>query len=235
MLTNRSSLALALLFVVMLPGCFTGSGRLEDRSFAVEGFDAVSASRYVSVDVRHGDAFAVEVTADDNLWPHLHVRREGSELVVTLSDAYATYQDVTVHAVVTMPSLTALSLSGGARGTIDGFPTLSALRVHGSGGSVVEGSADALDLRVELSGGSHATLDGTSEALSLDASGGSAAELLDLSARAVSVSLSGGSHGVVTASERLDYHLSGDSHLDYAGNPTLGTQELSGGADVAQR
>lgn len=236
MLAHRPSLAIAFTLIALLPGCFTGSGRLETRTFAIDGFDAVEAGRYISVEVVHGDPSSVVVTADDNLWSELAVRREGDALVLSLSNAHAIYENVTVRAVATTPSLARLDLSGGARGTLRGFDApLPALAVHASGGSSVEGGARAEDLSVELSGGSRAALAGAATTLTLDASGGSAADLIDVEAGAAAVWLSGGSRGAVTASGRLDYHLSGASHLDYAGDPELGRADASGGSGVTRR
>lgn len=236
MLAHRVSLIAFVAFTALFSGCFQGSGRLETRPFALDGFDAVDASRYITVDVVHGDAFAVEVTADDNLWGELAVRREGQTLVLGLSDAHAVYSGITVHATVTMPALARLELSGGARASLRGFDApVPTLAVHASGASAVEGTASAEDLSVELSGGSHAVLAGSVETLTIDASGGSVADLLEAPAGAAVVWLSGGSHGAVSASVRLDYHLSGASHLDYAGAPAIGDADTSGGSSVSRR
>ena len=54
MLALRSSLGPVLVVSAFLTGCFQGSGRLETRSFALEGFEAVDASRYVDLEVVRG-------------------------------------------------------------------------------------------------------------------------------------------------------------------------------------
>lgn len=225
-----------LLLLALLSGCFQGSGHLETRSFALDGFDEIDAGRYVDVEVTRGDAFAVSVTADDNLWQALDVHRDGQTLFFALSDAHPAYEGITLHAVVTMPALARLDLHGGAHASLVGFDAVApVLRVHGSGGSTVEGTARAQDLSIELSGTSHALLTGGAETLTIDGSGESVADLVGVEARAVDVSLSGASRGVVTATDRLDYHLSGDSHLEYAGAPQLGREETSGTSTASRR
>ncbi len=234
MFALRSSLVPLLGLFTLLTGCFQGSGRLETRSFALDGFEAVEASRYVDVELVHGEAFTVEITADDNLFSELVVRREGDALVLGVSDAHPLYEGITFHAVVTMPTISGLHLSGGAHATLDGFD-VPVIAIHGSGGSRVEGTLLAGDLSIELSGASTVGLDGSAETLTVDASGGSDAMLRDVASRAAAVWLSGTSYGTVAASERLDYHLSGSSHLDYVGDPELGQQETSGGSSATPR
>jgi hypothetical protein len=235
MFATRRSLVAFLALSALLPGCFDGSGHLETRSFALDGFEAIEAGRYVTVEVVRGDAFAVAVTADDNLWSELTVRREGETLSFSLSDTHAVYSGVTVLARVTLPTLSRLHVSGGAHASLSGFDALvPSLVVHGSGGSTVEGTSYAEELSIELSGGSKALLSGSAGTLIVDASGGSIVDFGDANADHASVWMSGASHGAVTATGKLDYHLSGGSHLDYAGEPELGQAELSGGSTASE-
>jgi hypothetical protein len=49
------------------------------------------------------------------------------------------------------------------------------------------------------------------------------------------VNLSGASSGTVNARDKLEYGLSGASHLDYRGQPTIGEADVSGASSVSQK
>ena len=202
------------LLLTCIVGCFTGSGQLETRAFAVSNFDSIEIDRGIELDVVRGDAFAVSVTADDNDWQILNVSQADATLRIELpSDTLLS--NVTVHATVTMPVLASLHASGAAKATFSGFDATT-LALHASGASTISG-------------------DGTASALTVEGSGASHIELESLRASTAQISLSGGSDGTMTVDGELDYHLSGGSHLVYFGNPTVGSNETSGGSSVDRR
>jgi ribosomal protein L31 len=209
----KTTLRLAMVvFLAFLAGCvFDGSGRLETRSFALTDFDSIETNMVVSLDVVRGDAFAVSVTADDNLWTRMNVSQQGKTLHIELpSDRF--YSGVTAHATVTMPVLAGIRASGSSYAKFSGFDA-STLTLDASGNSTIEGDATVEKLSLDVSGNSHATLTG-------------------VRAAAADVSLSGTSSGSLTVVRTLDYDVSGGSHLVYFGNPQIGKSETSGGSSV---
>ena len=88
---------------------------------------------------------------------------------------------------------------------------------------------------LDLSGGSRVTASGTGEDISIDASGGSGADLADFSVVNANVDASGGSQVTLNVSGTLNVDASGGSQVYYLGDPTLGTIDTSGGAQVGPR
>jgi hypothetical protein len=68
--------------------------------------------------------------------------------------------------------------------------------------------------------------------MNLKGSGASSANCADLTASKGYVELSGASNAKINATHQLDYDLSGASHLDYCGQPSVGRNECSGASDA---
>jgi hypothetical protein len=88
---------------------------------------------------------------------------------------------------------------------------------------------------LDLSGGSRVSASGSGEDITIDASGGSGADLADFPVVNADIDASGGSQVTVNVSGTLNVDASGGSQISYSGNPTLGTIDTSGGAQVRPR
>ena len=88
---------------------------------------------------------------------------------------------------------------------------------------------------LDLSGGSRVTASGSGEDIVIDASGGSGADLASFTVVNANIDASGGSQVTVNVTGTLNVDASGGSQVSYSGNPTLGTIDTSGGAQVRPR
>lgn len=192
----------------------TGSGTTVTETKSITGFTSVSAAMGFNVEITEGSSYSVIVTVDDNVVDKLNVAKEGDTLTIALEPGI--YVAMTLRAVIIMPNIEGLELSGGSRGSVSGFVGLA-----------------ALDL--ELSGGSHVEVDGSASMLTVDASGGSTLDLEDFPVHDADIGFSGGSSGTISLDGNLDADLSGGSRLWYIGNPTLGDIETSGGSIIQSR
>ena len=165
------------------------------------------------------------------------------------------YTQATQRAVIHLPDLERLELSGASRGKVRDFTSshhlgiqvsgASEMDISGvssgdvtlkiSGASQVSGSFAMTDADFELSGASSVSLEGTASDIILDLSGASTADLSDFRVDNAQVDLSGASNVTVNASGRLSGDLSGASRLEYVGNPTLGDISASGGSSVSSK
>ncbi len=164
------------------------------------------------VEITESSTFSVRVTVDDNIVDRLRVTKTGGTLSIALDPGIYTF--MSLRAVVTMPDIEGLDLSGGSRGSISGFVGLASL---------------------DLSGGSHVDADGSAGDLTVDASGGSTLDLENFPVHDADVAFSGGSSGTISLDGTLDANLSGGSRLWYIGSPTLGDIDTSGGSNVNKK
>lgn len=211
-------LIVALFAVGLLPGMqmpfgTMGSGHATTEQINITDFTAVSASHGFNVAITQGSTYSVKVTTDDNLQQYVDVHKSGSTLYIGLKPGFG-ISTTQLKVEVTMPNLINLQLSGGSQATGQN------LNLSGN-------------LAVDFSGGSRATLTGQAVDLTVTCSGGSNVDLRDLQVQNARVDLSGGSQAKVNASGTLNVNLSGGSQLQYRGNPTMGSQDISGGSRIS--
>jgi hypothetical protein len=253
-------LALAGLSAVLtLAGCslyppITGSGVLVEGTADFENFSMIEADNAFEVTVIQDDAYAITVTVDDNVLEHVQIEHDGSTLRIAL-DPWYSYRDVTVKALVTMPLLSAVQLSGASKLlVVDGasFPRISGFTATASGASSLMLPAVVADtfelelsgastaslglnagvVRFELSGASTLTAGGTADRVEADVSGASEGDLKALSGGSAELELSGASRMWVTLSGLVDAELSGASTLYYRGGLSWGHLVVSDSSEL---
>jgi len=251
---------LALVLVLAIPlgaaGCdvVTGSGELATWEMDYSDFDEIEVSSAFDVEISRADAFLVSITIDKTLYEYLKIDQRGHTLRIGLKPSHI-YRNTTQRAVVTLPDLRRLELSGASEADVSGFSVTHSLdfelsgasrmelghtiagdsKFELSGASRVNGSIEMDDGRFELSGASELVLKGTADNIKIDASGASDVTLPEFKVLNADVDLSGASAAVINVISSMDVHLSGASDLEYIGTPKLGELDMSGGSTLNQR
>ncbi|MBI5034209.1 MAG: DUF2807 domain-containing protein [Chloroflexi bacterium] len=221
-------------FYIPMPQTILGSGKLTTKNFEFADFQSVDVGSTFQADVSQSDTFSVSITADDNLFDYIKVDKSGSKLSIRF-DYRGGYTRGTLKAKITMPTLEALRISGASTGNVSEFKLSKPATLDASGASTLIGSFVADRIDVHVSGASKANLQGNANAADLKADGASTLNLNDFSLDSASVSLSGASNARISVKSKLDYNLSGASHLTYDGNPTIGRSSSSGASSVAKK
>jgi hypothetical protein len=220
-------------------GHVVGSGNLITQEFDLSDFTAVNVGSGFEVEITQSSSFSINITADDNMFDYIEVFKTSEKLTIRLKWGYS-YESAKARdrpTKITMPTLYELELSGGTHGTIEGFSSSHEFVLELSGGSSLIGDFKTSgDAQFTLSGGSHLIeLEGAANDLHVSASSGSHLELSDFHVNDGNVNLSGGSHATINLEGRLDADLSGGSHLEYRGDPTMGDIQTSGGSTVGKK
>jgi len=220
-------------------GHVVGSGNLVTQEFDLNDFTTVNVGSGFEVEITQSSSFSISITADDNMFDYIEVFKTSEKLTIRLKWGYS-YESAKARdrpTKITMPELYELELSGGTHGTIQGFSSSHEFVLELSGGSSLIGDfTTSGDAQFTLSGGSHLIeLEGAANDLHVSASSGSHLELSDFHVNDANVNLSGGSHATINLEGRLDADLSGGSHLEYIGNPTMGDIQTSGGSTVGKK
>jgi hypothetical protein len=189
----------------------TGSGDVKTENRTSGTFTAVSATGGLNVVVSTGPAMVVTVTAQANVLPYVRTDVAGGRLTATILDpGIASSRPVTV--AVTVPTLTALTLDGGATGTMQLETDL---------------------LTISLSGGATLQAIGTVSHLALSVDGDAQAQLGDLAADSVTVTLAGGAQATVRATTLVTGTADGGATLTLAAAPASMTVKATNGATIA--
>jgi hypothetical protein len=239
--TLRANRLAAGLLLALLPGCMaamsalptvTGSGVAKTETRTVGDFTEVEVGNAIHLDVTVGPSRTVEVTAADNLLPHVITELAGGRLKITTDASTTTKIGIKVKA--TTPTLKAVDGSGASTTTVAGVQAERfRLGLSGASTCTLTGKADRLDLTV--SGASRCTLTGDAGRLTVDCSGASHLDATGLNAKAVDVSVSGASGADVKATEELKADASGASNVHYVGSPGKVNKNTSGASHVGPK
>lgn len=255
------TLTLAVVLIITLLSACTvtspGDELTEVKDFA--DFRNLEIGSAFEAEITQSETYSVIITADESLIDLVEVTKTGDTLKIYLNPRHIftdfTIGAKTLRAVITMPALDSLELSGATKGTVSGFSSTGDfdLVVSGasaldeldimvgnaefevSGASKVSGNISANDLEFEVSGASSIELSGTVDDITLEVSGASRVDMTDIPVNDADVSLSGASEATINVGGKLDIKLSGASRLYFYGNPTMGDTEVSGASTIKHK
>jgi hypothetical protein len=250
-------LVLISLTSMMLGGCrrIDLSANTVTKEFNdITGFNRIEVSSAFYADISRSDTYSVSVVVNEKMADYLKVVKVGDTLEVGFrTTAWTSWLGIRSRpqVIITLPDLRGLGLSGASEGKLKGFKSSNdfELEVSGasnldidmetgaftaeiSGASHVNGNVIAGRSDLTITGASHTTLSGSGGDIMLDVSGASHAYLEKYGVVNANVIISGASQGRVNASGKLDVDLSGASHLEYGGKPTLGKINISGASSI---
>jgi hypothetical protein len=255
------TLVLVVISTVFAGGCvrvdISGeSGDAVTRDFDFTGFTRIEVGYAFKADIVRSENYSVSVVINEKMADRLKVTKVGDTLKIGLKEPAWNFWGVRnrPQVSITMPELRGLKLSGASEGNIRGFKSdrdftldvsgasnldidMETLGFYGviSGASGLSGYLKSGLSDVEISGASHITLSGSGSDIKLHVSGASTVKLDDYAVTNADVELSGASTGRLKVSGRLDADLSGASHLEYGGNPTLEKVDISGASSIKPR
>jgi len=178
-----------------------GSGRLVSESRPVGAFSAIALSGAGRLIIEHTGYESLQVTAEDNILPHVRTEVRGDRLELGIERGTPIS---TMHGVL-------------YRLTVREISDLDA-----SGASVLEAYGfDADQLRLTLSGASIATLAGSVRNQTVSIAGASRIIAQDLQGRDIRIEAAGTSYARVWALDALTASASGASTIEYLGDPVL--------------
>jgi len=187
-----------------------GSGTAATQTRNVASFSSLNLAGANDVTVTVGARQAVVVRADSNLLGHVTTQVVAGTLVIGDTGSFTTRTPMSVD--VTVPSLTAVSLSGDGQISITGI-NATRLTVTVSGSGLLSAAGNVTRLDVTLSG------DGQ-------------AQLSQLTARDVHAVVTGSGLIQVTATTSLDAAVPGTGAVIYGGNPPQVTTSVTGTGTV---
>lgn len=230
------------------------AGPVITMSYDISGFTGVETGYAFEVDIAQSDTYGISITANEEVFNYLYVRKTGDTLRIDTTGLYRSFRNLPVIITINMPELHELQLSGAAEGTASGFKSAHACELALSGASELDIDMETEDFNADLSGASELNgrliaaatemalsgssdtmLEGSGGDIRLDASGASSARLKDFAAGNAYIDLSGSSDASINFTGKLNATLSGASFLEYRGKGTPGSIETSGGSSYEYR
>jgi len=190
-----------------------GSGVGVTQTRAMARFTSLDLTGSNNVTVIVGGPQSIVVHADSNLVNHVTTRVVAGTLVIGDTGRFTTRTPMSVD--VSVPSLTALNLSGAGRISVAGI--------------------NAPQLTVTVSGSGLLSAAGTVTRLDVTLSGRGQAQLSQLTASDVHAVVSGTGLIQVTATTSLDAAVPGTGEIVYRGNPPQVTTSITGTGTITRQ
>jgi len=187
-----------------------GSGQLKTEARSVGEFDSIRLEDSSDVSVQVGEAFAVSVTADDNVLPLIGTTVTGHTLIIGSKGSYRTHHGPQI----------AIQL-----------PRLAALKINGSGDVKLTGLSGG-ELELAISGSGDINAQGKVERLTAEIEGSGDIDARALHAEDATVSIDGSGDAKLSASHHLSVEINGSGDVVYRGTGVTLDQRVNGSGSV---
>lgn len=209
-----SAMACSISTIAVNPGGqIQGSGNVVSENRSVSGFTSIALQGSANIYVTIGDTESVVVKTDDNILPLIETRVQNGQLIISTKDntSYTTSADP-VRVDVAMKSLDDINLRGS--GMIN-VPELKGEAVN-----------------VNLPGSGNINVAGEVTHANINLGGSGIVSCSGLKAKTATVNLSGSGNVTIYASDSLDATLSGSGTIQYSGNPTNVSKNVTGSGSI---
>ncbi len=201
----------------------------------VTGFHAIDVSAPVTcnINIQPGSTPSVQFSGSESLIKMIRVKVEDGTLDIYSSDDFHIDWNDQVTATITLPSLTALDISGAGSTTVTGDITGNDFKLDISGvGKVTIPNINVTELTADVSGAGKVNLvSGTVQNGHYDLSGTGAIDAFGVQHTDATASVSGAGYIHLSVSDKLNADVSGVGSVRYKGHPNV-TSDNSGVGSV---
>lgn len=184
-----------------------------EKTYDVAPFHQISASGAGELQIKVGESQSVSVVAKDRYLDKMEVEVEDGRLKLRLKSRGSWFgSSPSYKAVITVPKLDYLGLSGASEATATGI--------------------DAEDFEYRASGASETDLSGSCQSLTVRVSGASELNAKDFVCVDATVKGSGASELEIHATGDLEVSASGATDIDVYGSPKTRSMSTSGASDI---
>ena len=209
-----------------------GSGNKTSSSPAVTSFNAVKVDVTVKVTINMQDGVqpGMQINGYENVVKHIKTSVADNTLrIYSDLDETWTIDNNDVSVTLTMPSITALDLTGASDADMHGNITGTSFKVAISGASDIKiDNLNVDDFSLEISGAGDVRINGgTVKHATYEINGAGDLKAFPLQAGEAVATISGAGTGEVTALQKLTAEINGAGTIRYKGHPAI-TQDVSG-------
>lgn len=197
-------------------------GPLKSEARKVGGFERISVSGAMEVQLYRGIKPIVILEAESDVLSHLRAKVENGTLRLYSEGKFST--DAPIRARVTLPKLDGVQLDGATTLMSKSEWKSNAFRLEVTGASEVKLQLETKDLRVNSVGAGKTSLKGRADRLNLNMEGATSFQGEHLSTANASVRLSGASKAHVNADREIRGTLEGVSKLVHTGRAKVSVQ-----------
>jgi hypothetical protein len=207
----------------------TGTQVTEPRNVTTFNAADIGGAIDATITIQEGATPSVQLIGYENLVKSIKTEIKDNTLSIHTEPGIELSSDQKVKAIITLPSITGLSLSGATDATIHGVLKGNNFSLELSGASeVLADNISVGSFSTEISGAGKVNINGGSTQIAkYELSGASVVKAFALVTDETSVELSGAGVANVNAQKKLNTHISGVGSIHYKGHPAI-TSEKSG-------
>jgi thiol-disulfide isomerase/thioredoxin len=198
-------------------------------------FTRVEVSHTFQVEITCAKSFRTTITADENLFRHIKVVKDGSTLRFSLDTEEKSVRPTVLKATIAMPALEEISLAKQSKVTCKGFKSANGFQARVTEASTLDGQIEAEKLDLLAAGASRVTLKGSAKEAKIVASQGCHLFLADFVVNNANVTLKDRTKATVNVVGKLEYDVTVASEMAYVGNPNPRKGKDSGGSVVGRK
>ncbi len=228
MKTRKLIQSLVLSALLLFPAALKAQTATENRFD--EAFSGVSIGSVFKVFLSQGDAFAVEVTADEEHMEFIETIVKDGILHIDYTRRARNLRGLVVR--ITAPEYTSIVASGASEIHSEQKLEAPVMKLSVSGAAKMNIDLKADELTTTASGASSTTLKGEAATHYLDVSGVSSVRAYNLETRTTDVTSSGTSSVHITVLETITADASGTSSITVRGNPANAAYTATTAASV---
>jgi hypothetical protein len=210
-----------------------GTVKTETRQLSSTGFTKVAIHAPVDVHITVGGAPSLSLEGYANLMPYLHTTVRDNTLRIFVDEYTELHTGRKVQVNISMPSLSALDLSGSCDAVVSGLVNSPDFALDVSGAASVDISEIHVNaFSADMSGSADLRLgSGQINTGSFDISGSGAIKAFGVTQQNTTLDLTGSADAEVTVAARLDVDISGAGNVAYKGHPNI-TQDVNGAGSI---
>ncbi len=213
-----------------------GEGEITTSSVSVQPFSSIQIEvpLKANITVQPGVEPGVQLSSYANILKHIKTTVKDNILYITFDlDETWNMGDDSIAAQITLPAITALTLTGAPDADIHGNITGASFKLDISGAaSVVIDNINVELFTSEVSGSADIVVKaGTVKKATYEISGAGDIEAFPLQTTETEASISGTGSGEVTALTKLSASISGAGTIKYKGHPSI-SQDVSGAGSI---
>jgi hypothetical protein len=161
----------------LLGGCYRGSddnGKTNTKTFDYKDFTAIEIQNDFEVEITYAENYTITISGTGRTMDRLDVSKSGDTLKIGLEGwTWFGFWNSSPKAVITLPELRRLDLSGASSGSVSGFKTDKDFALQLSGAGSLDVELETGDFNADVSGASDLKLDLKAVSFDGEASGSS--------------------------------------------------------------
>ncbi|MDX1942270.1 MAG: head GIN domain-containing protein [Saprospiraceae bacterium] len=204
-----------------------------DKTFDLSGFTEIDLGDAFEIEITKGETYKVNARGNVRDINDLQLRVQNGRLTGKYESDFNNHKRTEI--TIQLPELEVLRLTGATKTKLYGFENTSGnqeLELYLGGASELEALLDLKFLKLHVEGASEITLDGVAKTVDAEINGASRFYGSNFYTETIHTDISGVSKANVRVSKELKGNLSGNSELNYLGNPDILDVEVSGNSKL---